>query len=128
GGKGGDSKGPRQVQYEYAASFAMGFCAGPADAVLRIWMDGQLAYDATSTGEELAVQGLVFRFYSGGEDQLPDPAVVAHVGEEEAPYHRGLCYIVFDQVPLKYFGNRIPQVSAEIAVSADSSPIYRAFE
>ena len=42
GGKGGESKGPRQVSYEYSASFAMGFCEGPADAVLRIWMDAQL--------------------------------------------------------------------------------------
>jgi hypothetical protein len=66
GGKGGgDGKGPRQVAYEYSASFCMGFCAGPAAAVLRIWMDNQLVYDARGTGEEPAVKGLVFRFHGG---------------------------------------------------------------
>jgi hypothetical protein len=51
---------------------------------------------------------------------------VAHVGEADAPAHRGLCTIVFSRVPLALFGNRIPSVSAEIAVSATSGPALRA--
>lgn len=113
GGKGA----PKQKLYNYKASFAASFCAGPAARVLRIWLDKKLAYDATASGEALGVKGLVWRFYPGSEVQLPDPSIVAKDGAN-APAHRGLCYIVFDLVPLEVFGNRLPNIEAEITTDA----------
>lgn len=65
-----------------------------------------------------SVDGLRFRFYRGDETQLPDPLIEADVGEGNAPAHRGHCYIVIERLPLARFGNRIPQITAEIARSA----------
>lgn len=125
GGKGG---GVRTVSYDYFASFAVGFCEGPARDVLRIWADGKLIYDRTGTGGTVSKPGLRFRFYPGDEDQLPDPAIEAAVGAGNAPAHRGLCYIVFEDLPLADYGNRIPNITAEIAFEASNTQPYTAID
>jgi hypothetical protein len=63
-----------------------------------------------------------FRIYLGTEDQEPDPPIRQHVensdhfdGHDATPAFRGLVYIVFEDLPLDEFGNRIPSVTAEIA-------------
>lgn len=65
------------------------------------------------------IDGLVFRFYKGTEDQLPDPLLELRIGENRTPAHRGLAYIVFENFNLSKFGNRIPAITAEIAFSAN---------
>jgi hypothetical protein len=62
----------------------------------------------------VAKGGLRFRFHPGSETQLPDPLIEAHVGEGRAPAHRGLCTIVFEDLPLADVGNRIPNLTAEV--------------
>jgi hypothetical protein len=114
GGKGGG--GPRQtaVSYAYYASLAIAFAEGPAEDVLRIWTDGKLLYDKSGASPEVVKKGLRFRFHPGNETQLPDPLIETHVGEGRAPAHRGLYYLVFEDLPLADFGNRIPNLTAEI--------------
>jgi hypothetical protein len=63
-----------------------------------------------------------FRIYRGTEDQEPDPLIRQYVensddfdGENATPAFRGLVYIVFEDLPLDEFGNRIPPITAEIA-------------
>ncbi|MCH8517962.1 MAG: phage tail protein, partial [Cyclobacteriaceae bacterium] len=110
----GGSRGQRVTTYSYRASFAIAFGEGPADQVLRIWADGKLILDRTGSA---AVSAKTFRlrFYPGDETQLPDPAIVAQEGAGNVPAHRGLCYLVFEDVDLTDFGNRIPQITAEIS-------------
>jgi hypothetical protein len=52
--------------------------------------------------------------YPGDEQQLQDPLIVAAEGGQVTPAFRGLIYCVFDQFPLLNFGNRIPNIRAEI--------------
>ncbi len=52
--------------------------------------------------------------HPGDETQLPDPLIEAHVGEGQAPAHRGLAYLVVEDLPLADFGNRIPNITAEL--------------
>uniref|UniRef100_UPI003F71A6A2 phage tail protein n=1 Tax=Elioraea sp. TaxID=2185103 RepID=UPI003F71A6A2 len=92
-------------------------------AVLRLWMDDKLVYDATGGSLQLQVPGLRWRFYPGDESQLPDPLIEANVGAANAVPHRGLCYLVFEDVPLDAFGNRIPSVSAEVVAAGGQSSI-----
>ena len=120
GGKGGLS-GPSQSQisYTYFVSFATAFTATEADSVIRIWADSKLIFDASGT-EVTRKKGLNFRFYRGTETQLPDALIEADVGEGNAPAHRGISYIVFDDLELTDFGNRIPNITAEIAFKSES--------
>lgn len=135
-------KGGAYNEYTYFCTFAMGLCQGPVKGILRIWADGKLVYDATG-GTSLAVEGgngyngfvkqllhdqltnaaaptlaskYRIRFYNGSEDQLPDSAMETTLGAGNAPAFRGMAYLLFDDVPLADFGNRIPQITAEVFV------------
>jgi hypothetical protein len=113
------SKGmaPTGEAEEILASFAIGFCEGRVARLGRIWADGQL----------LDTRGLTLRFYHGDEDQMPDSLIEAVQGVGNAPAYRGLCYLVVENLPLSRFGNRIPQLSAELCrVAGDLEPAIKA--
>ena len=120
-GKGGGGATQTQITYTYFCSFAIAFGEGEAERVLRIWADGNLIFDKTGDTINTRMSGLTFRFYPGDDEQLPDSLIQSHKGEENTPAFRGTVYIVFDNLPLANFGNRIPSISAEIAyVSIDA--------
>lgn len=127
GGKGGDalSKAPKQNQYKAFRTFAFGFCAGGAGyQLLRLRADAFTIFDRTGATEAIGLPGLVWRFYDGRETQLPDPAIEAIFGTE-AEAHRGWAYVVCDTWPLEPFGNRIPQLSADIAATDVGADVTR---
>jgi hypothetical protein len=101
GGKGG----PRYTEYSYTVSFAVALCEGPITRVDRIW----------ANNEPLALNDVTWRLYQGHEDQVPDPLIEAIEGSGQAPAYRGVAYIVFEDLPLEAFGNRLPQLSFEVA-------------
>lgn len=102
GGKGGGSPKTSTTTYVYSVSFAVAFCEGVAAAIGRIWADGMLLDQGKYT----------IRFYPGDEAQTADPLIVAKEGA--APAYRGLCYLVFEAMDLSDFGNRMPQITAEV--------------
>ena len=103
GGKGG---GPSvtTTEYSYTASFAVALCEGPITGIGRIWADGELLDTSTVT----------WRWYPGDEAQAADPFIAAKMGAEGAPAYRGTAYVVFEELDLSPFGNRIPQLSFEV--------------
>lgn len=111
GGKGGGGTQTNdEIYYEYSASFAIMFGEGEASELLRIWMDRKLIY--SRFGEALEKEGIQFEFYNGSEDQNVDPTIKAI--DSDTPAYRGLCYAVFSNLVLTDYGNRIPQITAEI--------------
>lgn len=127
GGKGLGGGGATSITYEYFATFAVGLCEGVADDVLRIWADGKLIYDKTTEDDDIIKAGLEFRFYDGNELQEPDSAIEADIGVDETPAYRGLTYLLFDNLPLKDFANRIPSMTVEVTFDADpAKPVVNA--
>jgi len=130
GGKGGG--GPETTTYAYFGTFAAGICsvpAGEAKILGRIWLRGKLFYDPTDPSPgaqfENGSAGDYFTFYSGADDQLPDDRMQAALGIDSTPAYRGLCYIVFKDLPMEDYGNSIVgvQVKVEVISSATvSSP------
>ena len=124
GGKGGGG-GATVKTYSYYATFAVGLAdvskTGPIQGVRRIWVGGNLIYDAGSDELETiiasnnAAEG--FRIYYGTDDQEPDPRMQADVGVSNCPAYRGLAYIVLYDFPLADYGNSLmaAQVKVEIA-------------
>ncbi len=120
---------------------------GPISRILKIWADTKLVYDCTgqsglsknipgsggggkggngSLPNTAVVNGDVtsafnkvgkFRVYTGTQDQLPDPALEALVGAANAQAHRGMAYIVFEDVDLTNYGQRVPNWTFEVAFS-----------
>lgn len=120
-GKGGS--GPTHTSYSYSCSFALGLAEGEATQLLRIWADGKLIYDTSdprsiaATKFDIATETsdiLNFRFYTGSETQTPDGLIMSHEGTDISA-HRGLCYVVFEDMPLANYGNRIPNITCEVA-------------
>lgn len=109
GGKGG---GPKTTEYRYSVSFAVGVCEGEIGGIGRIWADGGL----------LALDGARWRVHTGAEDQPPDPLIEAVEGAGAAPAYRGLAYVVFEDLPLEAFGNRIPNLSFEVIAPPTRDP------
>lgn len=123
GGKGGGSGGS---YYTYTCSFAVAICEGPIAGVRRIWADGILIHDVSSTnnGQQSIFDNLINSINSGGgvsdglmvypgtETQTVDPTMQAALGD--VPAHRGLAYAVFTDLPLEKYGNRIPNVTFEV--------------
>ena len=112
---GGGKGGPRQartVNYSYSVSLAMALCAGEITRVGRVWADGV----------EVARDDLNLRVYLGSETQLPDPKMEAVEGAGLVPAYRGLAYVVFEDLQLAGFGNRVPQFSFEVFRPAVQQP------
>lgn len=64
--------------------------------------------------------------YTGDENQLPDPTIVAVQGATFTPAYRGLCYAVWEDLPLADFGNRLPNMRAECtSVNVTTFPMNR---
>ena len=100
-GKGGGSS---QTVYSYDISFAILLCEGEIVTVSRIWADGK----------EISLAEHNIRIHKGSYNQNPDPLIEAIEGDENTPAYRGYAYIVFENLALDTFGNRIPNISAEV--------------
>lgn len=109
-------------EYTYWGNFAMGFCLGPVTSIRRIWADGKLIYDSTGLSTVDAGK-FTLRIYHGDEEQLPDPLMtIDDLDEVYQVAHRGMCYVVFEDFALADFGNRIPQMAAEVFVGPQGDP------
>ncbi|AUM72952.1 baseplate multidomain protein megatron [Paracoccus jeotgali] len=103
GGKGGGPKVTTK-EYLYYASFAVALCEGPITGIGRIWADGEV----------VDLSDVTWRWYSGDESQVPDPFITAKMGGGNTPAYRGTAYVMFEELPLSRFGNRLPQLSFEV--------------
>ena len=116
GGKGG-SKTKTKTYVNYA-TFALGLCKGPIVGVKRIWIKGELFYDAgasdvgTIMASNSAANG--FQVYLGTDTQMPDTRMQATLGAANTPAYRGLAYIVFYDLPLAKYGESL--VGAQVKV------------
>lgn len=112
GGKGQ----PRTTTYSYTTSFAVALSSRPIERVGRIWADGNLLRGAAG---DLKAAGTL-RIHTGRGDQPPDP-LIASAENGVCPAFRGCAYVVFEDLDLTEFGNRIPALSFEVV--ADSGEI-----
>ena len=107
GGKGRGSV----TSFSYSASFAVALSARAIGSIGRIWADGNLLRGAAG---DFKTEVSGFRVYSGGEGQAVDPLIAAAQGEAQTPAHRGLAYVVFEDLALADYGNRIPSLTFEV--------------
>ncbi|MEM6887150.1 MAG: glycoside hydrolase TIM-barrel-like domain-containing protein [Pseudomonadota bacterium] len=119
GGKGGPSSAAQNEtrSYTYTVSLAIAVCEGEVRRIGRIWADG----------EEIAKDDLNLRFYSGVENQLPDPLMEAIEGAGSVPAYRGTAYVVIENLDLEPHGNRVPQFSFEVARPERADDPYAEF-
>lgn len=114
GGKGSTSS-QTVVSYTYSCDMAFAFCEGEVDGIKRIWFDSELVWDqGTAVVGSTAKDGVLIRVYTGSETQQPDPLIQSIEGITNTPAYRGICYIVIEGLQLAEYGNRRPNVRAEV--------------
>lgn len=145
-------KSGKYADYRYYGTWAVAIADNEIDTVRRIWLDRHLSYDVSGTGPiSIAslfknndtvklTSGRNMRIYLGTETQTPDPRMTEwcedRYGPDTCPAYRGVSYIVFEEIPLEKFGNRIPQISVEavhtktniypIDIASPAFPLQRA--
>lgn len=108
GGKGG----PKSTTQSFTVSVAVAFCEGSARTTLgRVWADGKL----------IDLSKFTYRFYPGSETQMPDSLIESIEGSANVSAYRGTAYVVFENMDLTDFGNRIPQITAEVTRPVESA-------
>ncbi len=105
---GGKGK-PKTTSFSYSISMAIALSSRPIMRLGRIWADGNLLRGAS---EYLKVGGTL-RLYTGHGDQPVDPLLAAAQGAD-CPAFRGCSYVVFEDLQLEDFGNRVPALSFEV--------------
>lgn len=117
GGKGLPSR-PKVNEISYTVSLAIGLCEGQISGVTRLWADGR----------EVSLKSVTMRIYDGSEGQLPDPKMEAVEGAGTIPAYLGLAYVVFEDLDLAPYGNRVPQFSFEVSRPSPIEQPDAAFE
>ncbi|WP_338482318.1 glycoside hydrolase TIM-barrel-like domain-containing protein [Wolbachia endosymbiont (group A) of Ophion costatus] len=99
------------VTYNYYATLAIAICKGKVEKLNRIWAD------TTS----LSFDEIDYTFYSGREDQNPDPFMSSIEGEGNVPAYRGISYIVIKNFPLADYNNHVPVFTFEVQTAVKSN-------
>nr|WP_314465084.1 phage tail protein [uncultured Novosphingobium sp.] len=112
----GGGKGAASITtYSYTVSFAVALSSRPIAALGRIWADGRLL---RGTEGDLKAAGTL-RLHLGHGDQPCDPLILSAEGEARSPAHRDLAYVVFEDLDLSEFYNRIPALTFEVLADED---------
>ncbi len=114
--KSGGKGRPSVTSYAYSASFAVAVASRPIAGIGRIWADGNLLRGA---GADLKVAGSI-RVYTGHGDQPQDSLIAQAEGVANCPAHRGCAYVVFEDLALADYGNRLPSLTFEIIGDTDA--------
>lgn len=121
--QGGGKGRPKTTEYSYSVSFAVVLSSRPIDGIGRIWADGNLLRGGAGDMKS----GGTLRIHEGHADQDRDPLLAAALGDE-CPAHRGCAYVVFEDLQLADFGNRIPALSFEVLAGSGSSLVEALME
>lgn len=127
GGSGGG--GASITTYTYKTDVAIALCEGEITGIRRIWADSKLIYDV---GDDADAETLVasseraaaIRVYAGSETQEPDPLIQAIEGAANAPAYRGTAYILFEDLQLADFGNRLPNFQFEVTRTGSAPTVF----
>lgn len=90
--------------YKYFASFALAIGKGEVHRIGRVW----------EQNTKVVLPDGKWRLYPGTENQRPDPLIASELGEENTPAYRGVAYVVFEDIDLTPYYNRIPSFEFEV--------------
>jgi len=119
GGKGGGGGTTQTTTYTYYGTFAVLLSEGQIAGIKRIWLNSKLVYNIAPDADTNTYNSSInfanrLRIYYGSSSQLQDSLIAATQGINDTPAYRGRSYIVFDDIPLEDWGNRLPTVSVEV--------------
>lgn len=117
GGKGGGTQSVTTNTFTYSLHCAIGVCAGPIAGIHTIWADNAVIFQ-----DGVWMEGLFdgVQIYTGNDGQAPDSFMQSILGAGNVPAYSRLAYVVFDNLQLAKFGNRLPNLTFEVAASSQT--------
>lgn len=127
--------GPVQETFTYTRDVAIRICEaaplGGSMKLLRVWKNDKLVADWTEANTipaDTAAFDSILTFYSGDEDQLPDPTLEALAeeyggGVGNVPAYRGTCYAVLTGLDVTETGGAVPQFRWEVSSDATQEDV-----
>lgn len=109
GGKGGGGGGS-STSYTYYTDVAIGVCEGPINSIKRIWANNKVVYEQGTEDDRYEQLWI----YTGTDSQTPNSLIQAQEGVANTQAYRGTCYVVFKNLELTDFGQRLPQFTFEV--------------
>lgn len=111
--------GPKVETESVYRTYSIRICEGPVDAILRVWRNNVLVYDARANGDlDDATNGKFLetaRFFLGDYDQMPSPDLEAIFGVGLTPAHRGTCHMVQANEDLTDLRGAVPQWQFQVS-------------
>ena len=101
GGKGAPTQ--KSVTYTQYMDYDVAICDG-ADAIVQIYMNEKLYYDASPNATIQQPAWLQFTFYNGSDTQEVDPTFEVLRGVGNVPAYRGVSHIVFKRLSVTEVG------------------------
>ena len=115
GGKGSPSS-VSTTSFSYSVHCAIGICAAPIESIKTIWADSHIIY-------QNGIWSCGFfddaHIYTGDNNATPDPFMQSMLGASNVPAYKGIAYVVFNNLQLAGFGNRLPSFSFEVIQKSD---------
>jgi hypothetical protein len=110
--QGGKGMGGSQTvkNYSYTVSCAVLVCRGPIAAITKIQAEDKVIYDSTATPPTK----YTIRIYLGDETQVADSLMVSALSPDPCPAYRGSAYVVFENLDLTPWGNRMPSMTFNV--------------
>lgn len=120
------SGGSTVTTYEYYGSFAVALCDNEIAGVRKIWADSKLIYNVGDDASLETIQASnrnadKITIHYGTETQEADSLIQADKGAANTQAYRGTAYIVFDDLLLEPYGNRIPNITVEVITEGSVS-------
>ena len=119
GGKGAPTVST--TEYSYRASFAVVLGEGVISRVKKIWANGKVIYDVDTPPPIPTGLFSAIRVYTGTFTQNPDPTIESYVGAGLTPAYRGSAYVVFADLQLADYGNRLPNIEFLVEAQAETN-------
>lgn len=98
--------------YTYSLHAAIAICAGEVGKIETIWADSNIIYQNGIWEDGIVASSSI---HLGSDDQGVDPLLESWIGTGDVPSYKGIAYIVLESLELSNFGNRMPNLTFEIA-------------
>jgi len=103
--------------FTYSVDIAIGICEGEIHNISKVWADSILIWDANTGGFTTSIVDQDeasgnMSIYTGRQDQKPD--WLMQKSEPDTPAYRNVAYVVFNNLQLEVFKNRIPNFTFEV--------------
>lgn len=107
----GKGSGPVTTSQSVLRTYAVAICEGPITAVIRVWANGKLVYDAREGGDPSGNAYFLAnsQIFLGTYDQMPSAQLEVIFGAGKVPAMRGTAYIAWHDIDLTSQGGAVPQ-------------------